>query len=235
MSSIATLINERKTRLNALKENPDVKKALGKLASNPGAVLSKTLRNAIEQLREEEASLAKLEESVENPTASAVEEPARKKAKFASLATFDCDFGASEGKGNKSLIGQRQNLESLYKTAYVNVAVAADAVQAAIDARDGDKLEAATAALDGALGESKKHFEEAARELVIAYSHGWSVVKELRGQTYVRNEQERKALKEAIKAAATKGKQQGTGNASKASQLTSQLPPASCHQPKPGM
>ncbi|KXZ42909.1 hypothetical protein GPECTOR_112g279 [Gonium pectorale] len=166
--------------------------------TSPAGCLS-ALRNAIEQLREEEASLAKLEESVENPTASAVEEPARKKAKFASLATFDCDFGASEGKGNKSLIGQRQNLESLYKTA---------------------------------------------------------VVKELRGQTYVRDEQERKALKEAIKAAATKGKQQGTGNASKASQLTSQPPvkpadyvprdrckrcgetghwAAQCKAPKPGM
>ncbi len=73
-----------------------------------------------------------------------------------------------------------------------------------LEARPGqdrfDKVEA----MSGVLAGSKAVFRGIAKELVIAYNHGWDVVHELHGLTYTETEEERKALKQAVKSAASK-------------------------------
>ncbi|KAG2484643.1 hypothetical protein HYH03_016596 [Edaphochlamys debaryana] len=206
-----------KARIAELKQRKVVKNALQRLEDDPDAKLTGPQQIGFNQLCDAENELAILEadpgaEEEEVEEEARAEAPPRKKAKFfGPRENFKCDFGAGEGKGNKSLIGQRQTLEELFKVAVVDVGSAFGAVQAAVDAKNGAGLSAALLQVDAALGASQEKFVEIAREYVIAYEHGWNVVKELRGAAYLRNDAERKALKEAIKAAHAKGKPTGAG------------------------
>ncbi len=58
--------------------------------------------------------------------------------------------------------------------------------------------------MSGVLAGSKAVFRGIAKELVIAYNHGWDVVHEVRGLTYTETEEARTALKQAVKSAASK-------------------------------
>ncbi|EFJ46817.1 hypothetical protein VOLCADRAFT_105340 [Volvox carteri f. nagariensis] len=123
-------------------------------------------------------------------------EPAPKKQHMV-LPHYKCDFGASEGKGNKSLIGQRQRLAFLHD-AFADVQLKWRAVA---DAPAANRAERAVT-MEEAVRKAQEVFEQQAKELVIVHHHGWDVVGQLRGTPYTATEEEQKALKKAIKAAA---------------------------------
>ncbi|GLC70438.1 hypothetical protein PLESTF_000973600 [Pleodorina starrii] len=120
------------------------------------------------------------------------------------LPDYDCDFGASEGKGNKSLIGQRQRLVHLHDV-FADVQLKWRAV---VDAPAANRAEHAEA-MEEAVRKTQEVFEQQAKELVIAHHHGWDVVGQMRGTPYTATEEEQKALKKAIKAAAESRKGAG--------------------------
>jgi hypothetical protein len=55
--------------------------------------------------------------------------------------------------------------------------------------------------VEQAITDGEKAFEGAAKNLVVAYNHGWEVVRGLQGAAYAQTEDEQKKLKAAIKAA----------------------------------
>ncbi|EFJ40396.1 hypothetical protein VOLCADRAFT_108171 [Volvox carteri f. nagariensis] len=133
------------------------------------------------------------------PDVQAVDGPPAKRARVA-LEDFKCDFGASEGKANKSLSGQRAHIEKCYNA----VMDIEDAWRNVLAARPGEERFRNIEAMETAITDGKAVFRGVAKELVVAYNHGWEVVHEMRGMAYAETEEERKALKQAVKAVAGK-------------------------------
>ncbi|EFJ39055.1 hypothetical protein VOLCADRAFT_108786 [Volvox carteri f. nagariensis] len=133
------------------------------------------------------------------PDVQAVDGPPAKRARVA-LEDFKCDFGASEGKANKSLSGQRVHTEKCYNA----VMDIEDAWRNVLAARPGEERFRNIEAMEIAITDGKAVFRGVAKELVVAYNHGWEVVHEMRGMAYAETEEERKALKQAVKAVAGK-------------------------------
>ncbi|EFJ43558.1 hypothetical protein VOLCADRAFT_106819 [Volvox carteri f. nagariensis] len=125
--------------------------------------------------------------------------PPAKRARVA-LEDFKCDFGASEGKANKSLSGQCAHIEKCYNA----VMDIEDAWRNVLAARPGEERFRNIEAMETAITDGKAVFRGVAKELVVAYNHGWEVVHEMRGMAYAETEEERKALKQAVKAVAGK-------------------------------
>ncbi|EFJ49496.1 hypothetical protein VOLCADRAFT_104285 [Volvox carteri f. nagariensis] len=172
------MYTELKARLVALKENKDVKAAQERRAADPGVILNKQQLAAMDQLNAVKLQLTTIKKLMDTkPDVQAVDGPPAKRARVA-LEDFKCDFGASEGKANKSLSGQRAHIEKCYN--------------------------ANIEAMETAITDGKAVFRGVAKELVVAYNHGWEVVHEMRGMAYAETEEERKALKQAVKAVAGK-------------------------------
>ncbi|GLC53575.1 hypothetical protein PLESTB_000764600 [Pleodorina starrii] len=196
---LGSLVEEASKRLNALLEHKNVKAAKVQLVTDPGKILTGQLREAYAQymdaVREHQQLLHLLTQRMLLEQRERVE-PAPKRQRMV-LPDYDCDFGASEGKGNKSLIGQRQRLVHLHDV-FSDVQLKWRAV---VDAPAANRAERAEA-MEEAVRKTQEVFEQQAKELVIAHHHGWDVVGQMRGTPYAATEEEQKALKKAIKAAA---------------------------------
>ncbi|EFJ39094.1 hypothetical protein VOLCADRAFT_104154 [Volvox carteri f. nagariensis] len=198
--SYNTMYTELKARLVALKENKDVKAAQERRAADPGVILNKQQLAAMDQLNAVKLQLTTIKKLMDTkPDVQAVDGPPAKRARVA-LEDFKCDFGASEGKANKSLSGQRAHIEKCYNA----VMDIEDAWRNVLAARPGEERFRNIEAMETAITDGKAVFRGVAKELVVAYNHGWEVVHEMRGMAYAETEEERKALKQAVKAVAGK-------------------------------
>jgi hypothetical protein len=191
------LYKTAKQRLDALNDNPEVIKVVEKLKGNPGAILSADEQRAADALENARKNVITYSATMEKER----DEAASRKRPRDELPDFDCDFGAADGKGNKSLIGQRKTLVTLHDS----ITQIEEAVHEARLAVGVAVWEDAGKAVGEAIAASKATFREAAKDLVVAYEHGWEVVKKMRGTKYAETEEEQKALKAAIKAVGKKG------------------------------
>ncbi|PNH01048.1 hypothetical protein TSOC_013086 [Tetrabaena socialis] len=67
--------------------------------------------------------------------------------------------------------------------------------------RTPEEREASEEIFNTATEEGEKTFQGSAKDLVVAFNHGWDVVRGLSGAMYAPTEEEQKKLKQAIKAA----------------------------------
>ncbi|GIM05813.1 hypothetical protein Vretimale_10190, partial [Volvox reticuliferus] len=191
MSQIATgkagleqLISKATERILALETKPEVVAILKKLEDDLGAILS------VEETRIHDAYQKALEAKVElecklNLVKSATITTGKRT--FPELNFYKCQFGADEGKPNKSLLRQKETLSKLHEHHQRVKAAMQDYSNAEEDERP-EKMQR----VEEAITTGGKAFDEAAKALVVAFNHGWDVVRRLEGAAYASSEKEQK-------------------------------------------